>query len=186
MVICWGVSRRRWRWEVERTVDLDALGRELRGTGYSPLFNGDDELEIEFEVTTFRIRNDGMVLESDGTDMTEAVITIARHVAPAPTDALRAAAQDAIAAIHRSIPGIRPRQRPHDEPCGCVDCELWQAETTLRTALDGVPAPVSLTEAELRSLADAVFAATNDEMSVSLVLAKLRELRPELDWLVAK
>ena len=167
-----------------RTVDLDALGRELRGTGYSPLFNGDDELEIEFEVTTFRIRNDGMVLESDGTDMTEAVITIARHVAPAPTDALRAAAQDAIAAIHRSIPGIRPRQRPHDEPCGCVDCELWQAETTLRTALDGVPAPVSLTEAELRSLADAVFAATNDEMSVSLVLAKLRELRPELGWLV--
>ena len=93
--------------------------------------------------------------------------------APASTDALRAAAQACV----------------DDAPvCPCPGCRLEHEAhlAALRTALDGVPAPVSLTEAELRSLADAVFAATNDEMSVSLVLAKLRELRPELGWLVAK
>ena len=110
--------------------------------------------------------------------------------APAPTDALRVAAQGAIAAIHRSVPGIRPRQRPHDEPCGCVDCELWQAETTLRAAMDGVPAPVALTAEERSEL---VIAATEGRHydglmgdAVDAVLAKLRELRPELGWLVAK
>ena len=92
--------------------------------------------------------------------------------APASTDALRAAAQACV----------------DDAPvCPCPGCRLEHEAhlAALRTALDGVPAPAALTEAELRSLADAVFAATNDEMSVSLVLAKLRELRPELKWLVA-
>ena len=110
--------------------------------------------------------------------------------APAPMDALRVAAKGAIAAIHRSVPGIRPRQRPHDEPCGCVDCELWQAETTLRAAMDGVPAPVALTAEERSEL---VIAATEGRHydglmgdAVDAVLAKLRELRPELGWLVAK
>ena len=123
--------------------------------------------------------------------------------APAPTDALRVAAQGAIAAIHRSVPGIRPRQRPHDEPCGCVDCELWQAETTLRAALDGVPAPVALTDVERKELASAIrkaalFVTFADEpgrdrsalersqLGLDAVLANLREMRPELDWLVAE
>lgn len=172
-----------------RTVDLDALGRELRGTGYSPLFNGDDELEIEFEVTTFRIRSDGMVLEGDGTDMTEAVLTIARHVAPAPTDALRAAAQSV-------IENADPLRFTVD---AVVRKPLIDA---LRAALDvPAPEPVALTEAELGRLWSSVVRFMRPETpgedgyarrdanavaAVDSVLAKLRELRPELDWLVAK
>lgn len=171
-----------------RTVDLDALKTDLDEHGCVQRY--DHEIEIALEATVLFVSDDGMVLESDGTDMTETVLTIARHVAPAPMDALRVAAKGAIAAIHRSVPGIRPRQRPHDEPCGCVDCELWQAETTLRAAMDGVPAPVALTAEERSEL---VIAATEGRHydglmgdAVDAVLAKLRELRPELGWLVAK
>ena len=135
-----------------RTVDLDALGRELRGTGYSPLFNGDDELEIEFEVTTFRIRNDGMVLEADGTDMTEAVLTIARHVAPAPTGALRAAAQALSDAYEAHVSAV-DRHDKNDEFHAAM--AMSDANDALRAALDGGAAPVALTEAELESLAAA-------------------------------
>ena len=154
---------------MERTVNLDALGRELRGTGYSPLFNGDDELEIEFEVTTFRIRSDGMVLEGDGTDMTEAVLTIARHVAPAPTDALRAAAQSV-------IENADPLRFTVD---AVVRKPLIDA---LRAALASTVAP--LTAADRSEL---IIAATEGRHydglmsdAVDAVLAKLAELKPEL------
>ena len=109
-------------------------------------------------------------------------IGFVRVDAPAPTDALRAAAQAMSDAYEAHVSAV-DRHDKDDEFHSAM--AMSDANDALRAALGGVPAPAALTEAELRSLADAVFAATNDEMSVSLVLAKLRELRPELKWLVA-
>lgn len=78
------------------------------------------------------------------------------HVSPEPTDALRVAAMATIRAIHRYVSGDRPRNRPHAYPCGCNQCELWQAETALRAAVELAPAPpVVLTDAGLMDLVKA-------------------------------
>ena len=157
-------------------------------------------------------------------------IGFVRVDAPAPTDALRAAAQavcNADVALDAAIAigsGIHSGERVR------LARTLNEAVSALRAALDGVPAPVALTEEELESLA----AAALDRMEMSVeahewvdpeqlldiegdgsdvedwngdyvkwdvaqsgyriygvrardaVLANLREMRPELDWLVAK
>ena len=70
-------------------------------------------------------------------------IGFVRVDAPAPTDALRAAAQACV----------------DDAPvCPCPGCRLEHEAhlAALRTALDGVPAPVALTVAERKELASAI------------------------------
>lgn len=73
------------------TVDLDKLEQEIIAFG-SVMTSGvdGDWLEVELEVTKFRVHRDGFVCENDGTEMTDIVLTLARHVAPvAPDPGLR-------------------------------------------------------------------------------------------------
>ena len=167
------------------TVDLEALKGDLDEHGCVQRY--DHEIEIALEATVLFVSDDGMVLESDGTDMTETVLTIARHVAPAPTDALRAAAQAMSDAYEAHVSAV-DRHDKDDEFHSAM--AMSDANDALRAAMDGVPAPVALTAEERSEL---VIAATEGRHydglmgdAVDAVLAKLRELRPELDWLVAE
>lgn len=65
-------------------IDLEKLEQEIAEFGSVMTSDIDgDWLDVELEVTKFRVHRDGFVCENDGTDMTGIVLAIARHIADA-------------------------------------------------------------------------------------------------------
>ena len=72
------------------TVDLDALEEEIASFGTVMTSDVDgDWLDVELEVTKFRVHRDGFICENDGTDMTGIILSLARAVSPSAPDGVR-------------------------------------------------------------------------------------------------
>lgn len=71
-------------------VDLDALEEEIASFGSVMTSDIDgDWLDVELEVTKFRVHRDGFICENDGTDMTGIILSLARAVSPSAPEGLR-------------------------------------------------------------------------------------------------
>ena len=78
------------------TVDLEQLEEEIASFGSVMTSDVDgDWLDVELEVTKFRVHRDGFICENDGTDMTGIILSLARAVSPSAPEWLRDRIRDA-------------------------------------------------------------------------------------------